>query len=99
MTPTTDPTPAPTPPAKPRRRKPGRCVLIRNVDWEMYEKVLTAFLGRRNARVAYDRGDLEIMAPSYEHEDDGYHLGLFLDIMAEEFGLSLRRGGSVTLKR
>jgi Uma2 family endonuclease len=98
MTPTTETT---TPaPAEPRRRKRGRCVLIHNVDWEMYEKLLDAFLGHRNARLAYDRGDLEIMAPpSYEHEGDGWVLGQMIYVLADECGLALIPGGSTTLKR
>jgi Uma2 family endonuclease len=96
MTPTT---PAPTPLAKPRRRKPGRAVVLHCVPWAMYEKLLEVFAEKPGVRLTYDRGDLEIMAPSYEHEDDGYHLGMFVDILTEELGMPIRRGGSVTVKR
>ena len=98
MTPTPTAPPTPTP-AKPRRKKPGRCVLLHNVDWGMYTQLLDAFADKRGVKLAYDRGELEIMAPSLEHEDDAYHLGLFVDTLAEEIGLPLRRGGSVTVRR
>ncbi len=53
--------------SKPRRKREPS-VVIPNVEWETYEKLLEAFGDRRNARLAYDRGDLEIMVPSNEHE-------------------------------
>ena len=91
MTPTTDPAAT--------RRRPKQRVRLSGVSWATYTRVVRALEGNPGARLAYDRGELEIMAPSFEHEDDAYHLGLFLDILAEELGLPLRRGGSVTLKR
>ncbi|VTU00608.1 Uncharacterized protein OS=Nostoc punctiforme (strain ATCC 29133 / PCC 73102) GN=Npun_F4828 PE=4 SV=1: Uma2 [Gemmataceae bacterium] len=96
MTPTTTPDPATAPP---RRRKPGRAVRIANVPWDMYEGVLKAFGDRRGVRVTYDRGELEIMVPSQEHEKDGEFLARLIVIMTEEFGLPLQHGGSTTLKR
>lgn len=98
MTPTTSTPPSQTPP-KPRRKKPGRRVLIHNVDWAMYEKLLEAFLNRRNAKLTYDRGDLEIMAPSNEHEEDAAILGAFVSVLTREYKLPFRHGGGVTLKR
>lgn len=97
MTPTTEVPPETA--AKPRPKKPGRCVLLHNVDWTMYEKVLEAFLGHRNARLTYDRGALEIMAPSLEHEADGWFLGQMIYVLADECGLALIPGGSTTLHR
>lgn len=101
MTPTTTPAPptAPvTPPAAPPGSDGGR-VLLRGVDWATYRKLLSIFAGRRNPRLTYDRGALEIMAPSMEHEDDADALGVFVNVLAEELGRPLRRGGSTTLKR
>jgi Uma2 family endonuclease len=65
----------------------------------MYEKLLEAFGNKRNVRLTYDREDLEIMVPSAEHEDDAESLAELVKILTQELGLSLRRGGSVTLKR
>jgi Uma2 family endonuclease len=102
---TTNPTPATPPPAatppaaKPRRRKRGRSVVIPFVDWETYEQLLKVFEERPAVRLTYDRGDLEIMAPSREHERDGEFLATLVGILTEEFGLPFQPGGSVTLKR
>lgn len=96
---TTDAEPTTTTPAKPRRRKPGQCVLVHNVEWDAYEKMLDAFAGKRGVRLTYDRGDLEIMAPSYEHENDGTVLAQMVWILAEELGLPLNPGGATTLRK
>jgi Uma2 family endonuclease len=94
-------TPATNPPAppKPRRPKPGRRVLIPCVEWDMYEGLLKVFERKRNLRLAYDNGDLEIMVPSFEHDGDAAVLGTLLATLAEELGLPLCLGGSTTLKR
>lgn len=95
MTPTVQP-PAP---AKPRRRKPGRAVLLHNVDWEMYEKLLEVFAERPGLKLTYDRGELEIMAPSLEHDLDDRILAQFVLILAEELGLPFFPGGSATMRK
>jgi Uma2 family endonuclease len=97
---TTNP-PAPAVPAagKPRRRKPGRSVVIPLADWKLYEDLLGAFEGHPGVRLTYDRGELEIMVPSHEHEGDADFLGRMIVILTEELGLDLHSGGSTTLKR
>lgn len=84
---------------KPRRRKPGHAVQIPNVSWEMYEELLKAFSQKRNLKLTYDEGVLEIMVPSQEHEKDGEFLARMIVILTEEFGLPIQHGGSTTLKR
>lgn len=102
MTPTTPQTPpaiTPPPATRPRRRRPGRAVVLHCVPWEMYTKLRTIFDEKRGVKLTYDRGDLEIMAPSTEHEDDAESLADLVKILTEELGLSIRRGGASTLKR
>jgi Uma2 family endonuclease len=96
---TTNATPAPAPAAWPRRRKPGRAVVIHNVNWETYEELLKVFEDRPRLRLTYDRGDLEIMVPSAEHEKDGEFLGVMIMILTQELGLPIQFGGSTTMKR
>jgi Uma2 family endonuclease len=97
MTPATPTTPPPA--AKPRRRKPGQAVVIRNVDWKQYLQMLKALGEHPRVRLTYDRGSLEIMSPSLKHDGDGDILGDFVKALAREFRLPIHRGGSVTLKR
>jgi Uma2 family endonuclease len=97
---TTNPTTPVTPPpaAKPRRKR-GRAVVIPFVDWKTYTRLLRAFGDRPRLRLTYDRGNLEIMVPSDEHEIDATFLARMVVILTEEFKLPVRTGGSTTLKR
>jgi Uma2 family endonuclease len=65
----------------------------------MYSRLLRAFAERPGIRLTYDRGDLEIMSPLLEHDDDGRFLGDLVFVLTEELGLPLKRGGSTTLRR
>ena len=74
-------------------------VLMDGVSWETYEALLADGGDRRQTRMAYDQGVLEIVTPSFEHE-------IFRDVVsgvAEEIlnarGLDYVRSGSVTLKQ
>jgi Uma2 family endonuclease len=78
---------------------PGRAVRLTDIDWPTYSRLLRVFAERPGVRLTYDRGDLEIMAPSMEHEDDGRFLGLVVFVLTEELGLPLKQGGSTTLRR
>ena len=93
MTPTTPPAAPP-----PRRPAPGRAVRIANVPWDMYEGVLKAFEGKRGIRLTYDRGELEIMVPSFDHDRGDRLLAMFVPILAEELGVPVLPSGSTTLR-
>jgi Uma2 family endonuclease len=91
---------ATNPPAPPpRRRRRGRAVVIPLVDWDTYSRLLRAFGDRPGLRLTYDRGDLEIMVPSADHEIDATFLARLVVILTEEYKLPVRTGGSTTLKR
>jgi Uma2 family endonuclease len=85
--------------AEPRRRKPGRQVVISSVDWDAYENLLKVFAEKGDVRLTYDNGDLEIMVPSYEHEGDAVFLARLIGVYTEETKLPLKSGGSTTLRR
>lgn len=72
---------------------------LSGVDWSTYTLLLRAFSRHPGFRLAYDRGELEIMSPSFEHDDDSDVLGSFVFILTDELDLPLKRGGSVTLRR
>jgi Uma2 family endonuclease len=61
---------------------------------------LRIFEDRRGYRLAYDRGELEIMSPtSFGHDKDSNFLGFFIVALTDELALPLLPGGSVTLRR
>src|SRR5262245_53288176 len=81
-------------------RPPARqCLRLSGVDWRTYSRLLYAFAERPGIRLTYDRGELEIMSPLLEHDDDGQFLADLVFVLTEELGLPLKRGGSTTLRR
>jgi len=80
---------------------PGRgdSVVLDNVDWKTYGRMLRTFAERSDVRLTYDRGRLELMAPLLAHDEDGRFLGDMVYVMTDELGLTLKRGGSVTMRR
>jgi Uma2 family endonuclease len=77
---------------------PGQTMVLRDVTWEEFERILDDLGDRRSARVAYDQGILEIMAPLPEHEDDKDIISDLIKILLEELGREFRCLGSTTFK-
>lgn len=78
---------------------PGRqSVVLHGIDWESYEKFLEAVENRR-IFLTYDRGDLEIMAPFFDHECWKHRVRLLLPFLCGEIGLEIQTIGMVTLRR
>jgi Uma2 family endonuclease len=73
-------------------------VLLRNISWETYERLLDERGDSRVPRLAYDRGDLEIMSPSSEHESVAYFVALLVAVLAEEMQVNAYGVGSTTYR-
>jgi Uma2 family endonuclease len=78
--------------------RPQRLVLY-GVSWREYTRMLRAFEQRPGHRLSYDRGTLEIMSPTLEHERDSRLLGRFVIVLTEELALPVFDGGSTTFRR
>jgi Uma2 family endonuclease len=74
-------------------------VILHNSSWETYERLIEERGENRVPRFAYDRGELEIMSPSTEHESIAYYIGLLVAVFAEEVGVDLYGVGSTTFDR
>ena len=81
----------PPPPAEQR-------LLLHNIRWLTYEMLL-ADLHDRPIRLTYDRGDLELMAPSFRHEVYAGLLGRFIATLAEELEVPFKSGRTTTFRR
>ncbi len=68
------------------------------ISWRTYETLLDE-LSDRHFRLTYHRGNLEIMAPSPEHELSKKVMGRFVETLAEELNLQVHPLGSTTFKR
>jgi len=74
-------------------------MLLTNVSWETYERLLGDYLDRSVPHFTYDRGLLEIMSPLPEHEQINRAISRFVDVFAEEINLDVANLGSTTFKR
>ena len=78
---------------------PEQKVILRNVSWETYERLLDERGDDPVPRFNFDQGDLEIMRPSSEHEEFKCTFAQIVDVVAEELGINARGLGSTTFKR
>ena len=74
-------------------------MLLENVSWETYERLIAEREERRKPRFFYDRGVLELMSPSGEHDRIGRIVAILVELLAEETGLDVDSAGSTTFRR
>jgi Uma2 family endonuclease len=74
-------------------------VILHNITWEQYEKLLENLGDRRSARIAYDNGTLEIMTPLPEHEYFKEVIGMGVQDIAEELDIDYESYGSTTWRK
>ena len=77
---------------------PGQQVLLQNISWSKFERILDELGEHRAARLSYSNGLLEIMTPLPEHEDNKAIIGDLIKILLEELGKEFRNLGSTTFK-
>jgi len=78
---------------------PGRKIVLDNVNWQEYQKILDQLGEHRSARIAYEEGVLTIMAPTNEHEYYKEGLGKLVEALGQEFKIIVRSRGSTTWER
>jgi Uma2 family endonuclease len=71
-------------------------VVLHNVTWQTYQALLTDMGEHRSARIAYDRGTLEIKMPSKLHELINRLLERIITTLTEELGMNVLSLGSTT---
>lgn len=74
-------------------------VTLAGLSWDTYERLLAEHQGAANPRFAYDRGVLEIMVVSYEHEELNRLIAALFEAAAAEVGIDFANAGSTTFKR
>jgi Uma2 family endonuclease len=77
---------------------PDEIIHLSGISWQTYETLL-AELCDRHLRLTYNRGALEIMTPSPEHERFKKVVGRFVETLAEELDIPIEPLGSTTFKR
>jgi Uma2 family endonuclease len=64
-------------------------LVLHDIDWETYEKLLEIFAEHPALRMTYYKGTLELMTPLAEHERYSWTLGRLLVVLSEELGLEI----------
>ena len=77
----------------------GGTLILTDVLWEEYEQLLTDLGDSYGARITYDQGRLEIMSPSYRHENYSQVVSQLARIIADELDIILESLGSTTYKQ
>src|SRR5580692_8313299 len=70
----------------PKLPKSGQCLLIPKLDWKTYQIISDYFTDRPAYKIAYDRGNLEILAASYLHAKFSILLAQIVFILCGECG-------------
>jgi Uma2 family endonuclease len=79
--------------------QPEEIIHLSGISWQTYETLLAELNDSRRLRLTYNRGNLEIMAPSPEHEIYKKTMGRFVETLAEELNIRIYPLGSTTFKR
>ena len=74
-------------------------VVLYNIGWQQFENLLKDLGDKRAARIAYDRGTLEIMTPLPEHEHYKEVISDIVKDLADLLDLDYESLGSTTWKR
>jgi len=78
---------------------PEQRLLLHNISWETYERLLAESVDNCGTRFTYDEGNLEILVVSIGHETPNRTLAAIAEITAYETERDFVRAGSTTFKR
>src|SRR5262249_31633794 len=78
---------------------PEQRVVLRNVSWQTYVRLLSEHAESSSPRLTFDHGELEIMSPSAEHERYNLRIADLVGILADEMDVEAEGLGSSTFKR
>ena len=77
----------------------GAMLRLEHVSWDDYEQLLDQLAEWHGMRVSYDRGRVEIMSPSFQHEKFIAFISGMGRILAEEMDLTVEAAGATTYKQ
>jgi Uma2 family endonuclease len=77
---------------------PGQQLLLKGLDWQKFEAILSELGESRASRLSYSNGVLEIMVPLPEHEKDKEIIGEMVKILLDARNINFEPLGSTTFK-
>jgi len=79
--------------------KPTTNVILNGVSWQTFKTLMAEVGDGRPWRITYDRGTLEIRMPLIEHEESKGLIESFVEVIADELEIEVRKLGALTLER
>jgi Uma2 family endonuclease len=79
-------------------RPPEGQVVLHDISWSLYERLLAEHDSKRSPRFTYNCGELEIMVLSYVHEECNRLIDHLITLVAVEWDVECRDAGSTTFK-
>lgn len=73
-------------------------VSLTHVSWDTFSRLLEELGDQRNQRLSYYLGNVEIMSPLGEHENNNRFIDDLIRGIADELNLNLKKFGSLTLR-
>jgi len=67
----------------------GSHLVLNDISWETYEKLLDLFAEHPKLRMTYYKGTLELMTPLSDHERFSWTIGRLVAVLSEELGLEI----------
>lgn len=77
----------------------GAMLRLEGVTWDEYERLLEELVEWRGMRVSYNHGRVEIMSPTFEHENYIGFVSSMGRILSEEMGIVVEAAGATTYKQ
>jgi len=74
-------------------------VILPNVRWETYERLLADHQESSGLHFTYDQGTLEILVPSLRHEKLRHTIATLVELLAGECNIDIEGAGSTTFRR
>ncbi len=74
-------------------------ITLRGISWATYKAMMSDVGGDRAWRIAYSNGVLEIRMPLPKHEEPKGMLESFIEVLADELNIEVRKLGALTLER
>ena len=78
---------------------PDQRITLRNLSWETYRRLLSEHGEVSSPRFTFDRGVLEIMSPSAEHERHNLRIADLIGVIADAMNLEAEGLGASTFTR
>ena len=77
----------------------GASLVVQDVAWEDYERLLDDLVDRPGVRITYDQGRLEIMSPLPEHEEYKEFIARLVYVLCDDLDVNVEPRGSATWKK